>query len=174
MRKTSFEHKIEKLSEEYKTMQRFQFSQKEFFWFDDLIANSEIFNRNILSDNELLIVKNAIHYENEKLYFLHAYCLMPNHVHILVTPFGKNNNNKDTIAEITHTLKRYSARKINQLSNRKGSLWARESYDRIIRNEQELLRTTQYIINNPVKAGLVSKWEEWKYSWVAEDLIEIL
>lgn len=64
-----------------------------------------------------------------------------------------------------HSLKRYTAMECNKVLQREGAFWQSESYDRIIRNEQELDRTITYVMNNPVKAGLVKKMKDWEYSY---------
>ena len=67
------------------------------------------------------------------------------------------------------SIKRYSAREINRLVKRSGSLWQAESYDHVVRDEDELLRIIQYVMNNPVKAGLVEDWKDWKHTFVSEE-----
>ena len=67
------------------------------------------------------------------------------------------------------SVKGISAREANKILNRKGSFWQSESYDHIVRNEEELERIIKYVIYNPVKAGLVDKWEDWENNYIAED-----
>jgi len=86
---------------------------------------------------------------NHKFYTLIACIVMPNHVHIILTP-----NEGCTLTRIMKGMKGKSARAINTLSASSGSIWQDESYDRIIRNRRELLNKINYIINNPVKKGL--------------------
>ena len=99
---------------------------------------------------------------------------MPNHVHVLLTPHAHPAGFDKTLASITQTLKRHTARQINKLLNREGSLWASESYDHVIRNDSEFSRIVSYILLNPVKANLAKNWQDWKYSWVAEALADIM
>ena len=70
------------------------------------------------------------------------------------------------LAEILHSVKRHSARVINQLRGTQGSLWQDERYDRIVRDEAEFLEKWNYIRNNPVKSGLADSPEE--YPWLYE------
>ena len=70
-----------------------------------------------------------------------------------------------SLASIMHSIKRYSAREANRLLGRTGAFWQEESYDHYSRNEAEWLRTINYVLNNPVKAGLVKEWQDWPWSW---------
>lgn len=90
------------------------------------------------------IVTSAIKYNNGKTYDLIAYVVMPNHVHILIRPYPtiKTDN-------IIHSIKRFSARQINILKGESGSVWMREYFDRIVRNEDDLKHYLSYIRNNP-------------------------
>ena len=69
---------------------------------------------------------------------------MPNHVHLLIEPFGECG-----VQEIVSALKKYSAREINKVLNRKGRLWQKEYFDRIVRNETHYMKILNYIYNNP-------------------------
>ena len=68
-----------------------------------------------------------------------------------------------SLPQITHSIKSYSANRIQKLLNIKGSIWQDENYDRIIRDENEYLEKMKYIINNPLKPGLVEKPEDYKW-----------
>lgn len=70
-----------------------------------------------------------------------------------------------------HSIKRTSARGINKLLKRTGSVWQPESYDYIVRDEDDLYRIIEYVMMNPVKAGLVEAWEEWEYTFVSEEFL---
>ncbi|GAB3525355.1 hypothetical protein GCM10027442_54710 [Emticicia fontis] len=88
---------------------------------------------------------------------------MSNHVHLL---FWLNEDR--ALYGVMHSLKRYIANKANQLLDREGAFWARESYDRAVRNNQELKRIIHYILMNPVKAGVVKNWEDYPWTFVNE------
>ena len=89
---------------------------------------------------------------------------MPNHVHLV---FHLKENSR-SVDKIMHSIKRYSARESNKILQREGSFWQSESYDHIVRDEDELERIIKYVLMNPVKAKLVEKWEDWEYSYLAE------
>jgi REP element-mobilizing transposase RayT len=74
---------------------------------------------------------------------------MPNHVHLLVTPWTD-------VPMLLRRLKGVTAREANQVLARRGPFWQHESYDRLVRDEREFCRIENYIVQNPVKAGLAA------------------
>ena len=91
-------------------------------------------------------------------FLLHAYAIMPNHVHILLEPYVP-------LAKISGPLKGVAACDINASLGRTGKpLWQDESFDHWIRNPAEFERVRSYIEWNPVRAGLVARPEDWKWS----------
>jgi REP element-mobilizing transposase RayT len=111
------------------------------------------------------LVTEAIHYRDGKVYDLVAFCIMPNHVHLIFTPLEKEKGNFYSLPEILHSLKGHTARQSNFVLGRSGSFWQDESYDHIIREEAELERTIKSVLYNPVKAGLVREQKDWKWSY---------
>jgi len=95
------------------------------------------------------IIKNALQHFDGIRYKLHAWCIMPNHVHVIVEPLAEYK-----LSTIVHSWKSFTANKINRLLNRKGKLWQHEPYDHIIRSETEYWEHIEYVWNNPDKAGL--------------------
>ncbi len=125
------------------------------------------------------IVANSLHYLDGQSYKLHAFCILCNHVHALFTPHlnerslhevrgnpGRFESDDPPLDVIMKSLKGYTAREANKLLGRKGQFWEAESFDHEVRNSQEFVRIKNYILNNPVKAGLVKNWRDWKWSWV--------
>jgi REP element-mobilizing transposase RayT len=91
-------------------------------------------------------------------YELHGYVIMPNHVHILITPLRE-------LPAIMQSLKGHTAREANKILGLTGHpFWQDESYDRFVRNEQEFGKIASYIEMNPVRAGLCFAPEEFRYS----------
>jgi REP element-mobilizing transposase RayT len=82
-------------------------------------------------------------------YALEAFVVMPNHVHVLVTPREEHG-----LSEILHSWKSYSAKEINKLVSRGGMLWQKESYDHLVRSEEQFAHYRRYIRENPIKARL--------------------
>ena len=106
------------------------------------------------------LVVEALHYRDSRLkhYQLHSYVVMRNHVHLLITPLVP-------VSKLMHSLKRFTATQANQMRGRTGQpFWQDESYDRVVRNEEEFRRITDYIEMNPVKAGLAATPQEFRWS----------
>ena len=78
----------------------------------------------------------------------------------------KRNISVDTLMK---SIKGISAREANNILGKKGSFWQSESYDHIVRDEDELERIIKYVVMNPVKARLVESWEEWEHTYLAEE-----
>ena len=105
------------------------------------------------------IVETAmLHFQGER-YALSAWCVMPNHVHAVVTPFSGF-----TLSTILHSWKSYSAHEINKGLQKKGTVWIPESFDHLVRNERAFAQFVEYTENNPVVARLCGRPEEWPYS----------
>ena len=93
-----------------------------------------------------------------RFYQLHAWSIMPNHVHLLITP-------RVPLPVVTRWLKGSTARKANLILGRTGkAFWQDESFDRWVRSQTEFDKVVAYIENNPVKAGLVDSPELWPWS----------
>jgi REP element-mobilizing transposase RayT len=91
-------------------------------------------------------------------YELHEFVVMPNHVHVLVTPIVE-------MKEIMRNLKGVTANFANQLLGlRKNSFWQKDYYDHFCRDPKEFANIRRYIAMNPVKARFVARPEDWKWS----------
>lgn len=119
------------------------------------------------------IVVEALHYRHERVYDLVAFCVMPNHVHLVCTPLQCEDGTYHALRRILQSLKRYTARESNKILQRRGAFWQSESYDRVIRDEAELERIIQYVLDNPVKAGLVPNWKAWPWTYTSRDIVLI-
>ena len=105
------------------------------------------------------LVESALLFFDSARYRLHAWVIMPNHVHALATPLGEW-----TLSAIVHAWKSYSARQANALLMRAGQFWAPEYYDRAIRDDAHYAAALSYIEMNPVKAGFCREPQEWRFS----------
>jgi REP element-mobilizing transposase RayT len=90
-------------------------------------------------------------------YRLHSFVIMPNHVHLLITP------NVDATRWL-RPLKGFTAHRANEILGRKGIFWQDESYDHLVRETGEFNRIRRYIEGNPVKAGLAATPESFPWS----------
>jgi putative transposase len=109
------------------------------------------------------LVQNALLTFDGERYALLAWCVMPNHVHALIeTRPGYQ------IGRIVHSWKSYTAIAANRMLGRAGAFWAREYFDRFMRDDEQLARTTAYIEGNPVRAGLCENVSDCRFSsaWV--------
>jgi putative transposase len=88
---------------------------------------------------------------------------MPNHVHLVIADNVKRSD--ASLYRILQQLKSYTAVQANKLLNRGGAFWQHESYDHVVRDGEELERIVRYVLNNPVKAGLVEDWQNWNWSY---------
>ena len=106
------------------------------------------------------MVVEAIRYNADRLgqYVLHAFVVMPNHVHLLITPAV-------ALCKLTKSLKGITARRANEVLGLTGTtFWQEESYDRLVRDLTEFEGIRNYIENNPVRAGLVAEAGEYRWS----------
>jgi len=105
------------------------------------------------------IVVEALHFGDGTRYRLLAWVVMPNHLHVLIEQLTGW-----TLARVVQGWKRHTTREINRALAGSGQLWQREYWDRFIRDERHYRRVVEYIHDNPVKAGLVAKPQEWPWS----------
>jgi putative transposase len=129
-------------------------------------------NRRILSPPVRTIVLNALIHFHFKRYELFAACVMPDHVHFLFQPWPKDQDANPTfwkISDLFHSLKSFTAHRINKLEKTKGPVWEEETFDRLIRSEADLHEKFQYICKNPWIAGLVGPTEDYPWLWTWQD-----
>ena len=105
-----------------------------------------------------LVQDALLHFDGER-YRLLAWCLMPNHVHIVFEMLGSN-----SLSDIIGSCKSFTARRANAKLGRSGPFWHPDYFDRYMRDEDHLGRTIDYVEQNPVKAGLVSTAVDWPWS----------
>jgi putative transposase len=117
------------------------------------------------------MVAEALHHRHGQVYDLATFCVMPNHVHIVYTPLKREDDTYAANARILQSLKGHTARQANRILHRAGSFWQAESYDRVVRDAAELKRIVAYVLNNPVKAGLVAEWKQWPWSYCKAEWI---
>ncbi len=106
------------------------------------------------------LVANAVKYFDGQRYSVGAWVIMPNHVHVVLWPHPGH-----TLSEILHSWKSFTSKEANKLLHRKGeTFWQAESFDHIIRDDDERERLVHYVENNPVKAGLCAQTGDWNWS----------
>ncbi len=114
-----------------------------------------------LSDEARDVVMSAIRYWDGLRIELDAAVVMPDHAHLIVRVLDGL-----PLGAILKSIKGFSARAINRSLIRQGSLWLDESFDHIIRHEQEWDEKVAYIRNNPIKKGIVESWQDYPWLWI--------
>ena len=105
------------------------------------------------------VMKDALFFHHGVDYNVIRWCIMPNHVHVLIEVF----ENK-TLTTIVKSWRSYTAHRFNEILCSKGQIWMKDYFDRYIRDDKHFRDVVAYIDNNPVKAGLVKEPCGWKWS----------
>ena len=147
---------------------------KRFFRdYDLLMDQAPSDSPRFLSDPEVRnLVKEQLHRFDGELYDLICYCIMPNHVHLLIDtrvqipedihPVNWEGYDFAPLSVIMNRIKGASAYYANRLLKRTGlPFWQHENYDRVPRPNGEMGRIIDYILLNPVRAGLVQDWRDY-------------
>jgi REP element-mobilizing transposase RayT len=103
------------------------------------------------------IVASTLRHFDDSRYRLLAWCIMPNHVHVVARLFPGQ-----ALSSVVHSWKSFTAKKCNASLGMKGSFWQREYYDHLIRDEDDLERVVGYLADNPAEAGL----HDWPWVWL--------
>jgi putative transposase len=125
-----------------------------------------------LRDERLALeVQNSLYFFAAERYDLLAYVIMPSHIHWLFRPLdawvstlGQTARVRSPRERIMHSLQSYSGRTCNALMGGSGPFWQRESYDHVVRDEEEMQRILDYIELNPVRRGWVTHRDQWRFS----------
>lgn len=158
--------RIKKLPNDEAELEHRRWFEKFDNYLDRILSGQEYLKNEQIAD----LVAESIHYRDGKVYELCAFCIMPNHVHSVFMPLEKGKDVFYSLTEILQSLKRFTARQSNLILGRSGAFWQDESYDHIVRDQAELERIIKYVLNNPVKAGLVDDWTKWKWSYCKYDI----
>ncbi len=105
------------------------------------------------------IVRDAIIHRHGRVYDLHAWVVMPNHVHLFI-----RQHQDAGLGVIIKSLKTYTANRLNEARNTAGRVWQSGYFDKLVTNERQRVAVINYIHQNPVKAGLVLAPENWQFS----------
>ena len=97
-------------------------------------------------------------------YDLDAAVVMPDHVHLILTPrIDNRRHGVMPLFEIMQAIKGASARKISQRLECHSAIWQEESFDRVLRSAEDNSAKVMYVLENPIRRGLVSDWHEYKW-----------
>lgn len=131
-------------------------------------------SRRCLSPEARTLVMNALRHFHNQRYELFAACVMPDHVHMLIQPWPKREDDSGNVAfwslsELLHSIKSFSAREINKRERKTGAIWEREQFDRYVRSDRDLEEKFLYIIRNPWDAEVVRRNEDYPWLWTQEN-----
>jgi len=149
--------------------------KSQFARYDAVLDSSQFGDCFLKEQKQAQLVIDEIQRWNGKLYDLLAYCIMPNHVHLLFDTslqlpeeleyLQLESIEYKPLQDIMKQVKGATARFLNQSLCRSGQCWQHGSYDHWVRNDKELNNIVAYILNNPVKARLVKEYSLWPYSY---------
>lgn len=109
------------------------------------------------------IIIDALFFFHEERYLLFDHTVMPDHVHVMLKPTQRSDGTWESLSEIKHSLKSWTANQINRILERSGSLWQDEAFDHQIRGRADFEESSNYIWLNPVRAGLGDRPTLWPW-----------
>ncbi len=119
------------------------------------LKREPLFVNTVIAD---IVLEAILFGRKQEWYYLLSFVIMPDHVHFIIIPKEKN------ISECVKSIKGYSARRINLVSGRRGSIWQSGFYDYVLDNEEKALTRMKYIEDNPVRKAMVTRAEDYVYS----------
>lgn len=140
--------------------------KKIFKKYDELLDKNEIGIKHLSNEKIANINRDKLHSLDGSVYKLICYCIMPNHIHLVFRLMSET----QSVSDIMKMIKGATARECNKLLKRTGKFWQVESFDRLIRDANEMYNIINYVLNNPVKAGLVDNPDDWEYSYCNSDI----
>jgi len=115
-----------------------------------------------------IVLQHCLH-DHGNRFLLHAAVVMPEHVHLLLTPLRDAQGWPYSLPAVLKSIKGVSARNVNRLlGNSGGPAWQDESFDHVLRSDESFVDKLEYIRENPVRRGLVSKAEDYPWLWTEE------
>lgn len=150
-------------------------TEEQFFFITTTVKN---FIPVFINDNYChILINNIKYYQNKYEFLILGYVIMPSHFHWIL----KTNPNKGTVSDIMRDIKKYTAWEVlgllekekmyrikefseNIKHGQKRQFWIHRFDDEVIRNNKMFWTKLKYIHNNPVKAEIVRKPEDFKYS----------
>jgi putative transposase len=105
-----------------------------------------------------LVKAQIVRSASEECFAVIAYCFMPDHLHLLVEGQAEDSDGKRFIARSKQYSGFYYAREFGS------RLWQRYGFERVVRDNEQTLTVARYILENPVRAGLVKTIEEYPFS----------
>jgi len=145
--------------------ERKQFDKLYFDEIEDILDSSVFGPTWLKNENVAEIISNNLFFLDGKYFKLICFCIMSNHVHFIVYKLIS------PLYKILNSFKSFTAREANKILNRSGRFWQREYFDRLVRDRNDLGEKIKYTLNNPVNAGLVGNWKDWRFSYCKPEFI---
>jgi len=170
--------KIQKFDTHQKNLKIFTLRKQYLVEYDKLLDNIKSGPMHLVDSNIKEILQQQLHRFDNELYTLICYCIMSNHVHILIdtsiqlSEISDDNQivmNYKQLDVIMKNIKGPSAWYANKYLNKSGQFWERESFDIYSRNKKMLNNVITYILENPVKAKMVEKWDDYPGNYLKEE-----
>jgi alanyl-tRNA synthetase/REP element-mobilizing transposase RayT len=139
-------------------------------WASYALTISTDARRKLRPESRTIVLDALRHFDNSR-YDLIAACVMPDHVHAIIRPWVKEQNEKGeavfwSLGELMHSIKSFTAKEINKADGTTGSVWEQERFDRYVRGDRDLEEKFRYIVTNPEREGLGT---EYPWVWTQED-----
>jgi REP element-mobilizing transposase RayT len=120
----------------------------------------------ILPERVRSIVLECCLHDNGAKFDLRVAIVMPDHVHMIFMPLVNQQSMEIySLGEIMDAVRGASAHRVNKALGRKGTVWQAESFDHVLRSSESLDAKIVYLLENPVRAGLVGNWAEYPWLW---------
>jgi len=119
----------------------------------------------VLPETVRQLVLDACLHDHGSKYVLHGCVVMPDHVHLILSPLSDAAGAVCSLSEIMNGIKGASAHAVNRTLARKGAVWQPERFDHILRSDESARSKIEYVCANPVRAGLVSSEDEYPWLW---------
>jgi putative transposase len=142
-------------------------------WAKYAVAFSTHLRHDLSSAERDIVLQSILYARNHNYYELFVACVTPDHVHLLFEPQPKGQDVNGSavfwsLPYILHGIKSSSAHRINKLRKTTGTVWEKESFDRIIRSETDSHEKFQYICKNPWVGGIAGPTEDYPWLWIPE------
>ncbi|MEX1113845.1 MAG: (E)-4-hydroxy-3-methylbut-2-enyl-diphosphate synthase [Akkermansiaceae bacterium] len=112
------------------------------------------------------MVLGALKFFDGSRYILHAWSVMPNHVHAILCPLENHG-----LEKIIHSWKSFTAKKANEILQRAGTFWQEEYYDHVVRDGEDFKNQVRYVLENPRKGNAFGGWTGSRYGDSWEDVL---
>ena len=122
-------------------------------------------NHWILPEATRSVVLDTCRAVHEITAFIHCAVIMPDHVHLILTPMADSRGETLLLEKVLRQIKGVSALKVNKALNRHGPVWQAESFDHMLRSMESAESKSDYSVMNPVRRGLALRPEEYPWYW---------